>query len=216
MNGKSIVDSNQISLTTIISKQLLKEVRREAQKHRLYRTKLNPIIRSTSINVQPYNIPLRPVDFTPLTISTLAAARQRSIIYQYNTLNSNPIQNPHINYILPKRKPQINKVKIFEPKFRYEKEPPLSNIITPVQEKREIRYASRSLASMIKVATKTVDVQTCDKGYSSRMNVKSIIGIPFLYSIDQEKRILYDRLEKASEFISFRRDIIRDSMRSDK
>ena len=217
MNKKSVLDSNQIPLSMVISNQLLKEVRWETHKHRLYRAKLNPINRSTSINVKSHYIPLRPVDFTPLTISTLAAARQRSIIYKYNTQNSNPIENPHINYILPKRKSQINIARIFEPKFRYEKEPLLSNIIISNKERREIIFASKSLASMMKVATtKTVDIQTSDKGYTSRMNVKSIIGIPFLYSIDQEKRMLYDRLEKSSEFISYRSDLKRESMINDK
>ena len=140
--------------------------------------------------IQP--VPLRPLDFTPLTISTLDAARHRSIMLRIaQKAQENKMQNPYqlgkIRSLSIKRPKQV-KPRVFDPKMNYKSE--CSRF-----------FMNRFSLGKLNIDKKKTETSSSTKSIQTKkLSEPKQIKIPYLYSSDQEKKMFYEKLEKRYQY----------------
>ncbi len=156
--------------------------------------------RIPSMQVQKYNVPLRPLDFTPLTISTLDAARQRGMLNKLldqaaTQTSMEPFQSA-MSRSLSITKPRLNKLTLFNPSLGQ-----IPQVKSNMLRSRVTLGKSNSINkeylpydnTLPGIGSRNVDIQTNDE---AEIKLKPIPRIPFLYSSDQEKKMFYKRIER--------------------
>jgi hypothetical protein len=155
--------------------------------------------RVPSIKIQNHNFPLSPLDYTPLTISSLSTARQRGKLYNKDNLG-------HMYSLEPFKSPLIQ-----------------SLTMSPVGHARHSPRMGRSpkaMGCLLRNRGNLAKAQSINPNMRMKIYNGKFLGsdsegvqtgkddvlvlpvakIPFLYSSDQEKKMLYERIESKLKY----------------